>query len=81
MAGVINKSQISISLSSFLLIFTKTHLLTEELGAYLPVRFVAVSIGPTMEVVNNPMEEVVRNFPLFEQIQAKIKSYHLLKFP
>ena len=55
MAGVMNKSQISISLSSFLLILSKTHLFVEELGAHLAGWFMAVSICPTFEVVNNSM--------------------------
>jgi hypothetical protein len=56
------------------------HLLTEKLGAHLPIWFMGVSICPTLEVVNNPMEEVVRNFPLFGQILVKIKYPPFLKF-
>jgi len=55
-----NKSQISISLSSFLLTLSKTHLLTEKLGAHLPIWFMGVSICATLEVVNNPMEFAYR---------------------
>ena len=74
MAGVMNKSQISISLSSFLLIFPKTHLFTEGSGACLHGYLMAVSICPTLGVVNNPMGDIARNCPLNVKDQSPFGS-------
>jgi len=48
-------AEFTLSLSSFLLILSKTHLLTEKLGAHLPIWFMGASICATLEVVNNPI--------------------------
>jgi hypothetical protein len=75
--GFHNKSQMSISLSSFLLILSKIDLRPTTCPRHGRIIKMIVSICPTTEVVNNPVDKVVRNIPLFGRIQGKSKHPHL----
>jgi hypothetical protein len=54
--------------------FSKTHLLTEELGAELPVRFMDVSICPTMAGCQQSHGGDSEKFSFFGAFRRKPKT-------